>query len=47
MSLRSRLEIISDEADRETVAAFEDGSGTNIESFSKGSVYDIIQQPLR
>ncbi|KAL2935667.1 Protein odr-4-like protein [Bienertia sinuspersici] len=47
MSLRSRLDIISDEADRETAAASEVGSETNLTKSSIKSACQIIQQSVR
>lgn len=47
MSLRSRLDMISDEADRETAAASDAGTETNLMTSSIESIYHIIQQPLR
>ncbi|KNA05425.1 hypothetical protein SOVF_190480 isoform A [Spinacia oleracea] len=46
-SLRSRLDMISDEADRETAGASKNGSEANIETSSIESIYQIIHQPLR
>ncbi|XP_021722532.1 protein odr-4 homolog [Chenopodium quinoa] len=47
MSLKTRLDMISDEADGETATAPENGSETYITTSNMESVNQIIQQPLR
>ncbi|CAO2833847.1 unnamed protein product [Amaranthus hypochondriacus] len=47
ISLRSRLDMISDEAERQITASSEDVSETNIEMSKVESVYQITRQPLR
>ncbi|XP_021721122.1 protein odr-4 homolog isoform X2 [Chenopodium quinoa] len=47
MSLRTRLDMITDEADRETATASENGSETYIKTSKMDSINQIIQQPLR
>ncbi|KAH9602564.1 hypothetical protein KSS87_001042 [Heliosperma pusillum] len=46
-SLRSRLDIIADEAEREIAAACRDESETNSEMSDAKSVYQLILKPLR
>ncbi|XP_057532280.1 uncharacterized protein LOC130810294 [Amaranthus tricolor] len=47
ISLRSRLDMISDEAERQITVSSEDVSETNIEMLKVESVYQITRQPLR